>query len=193
MRPAWLYLGFFIFALPAMAAEENAEAEIRAAVAQWYGELAKKEDGRVDRIVGQPFFEATRYYHYVDTGAASLGPRVYTSLAATALQFGYDIEAMRIDPNFARVAVWERGYFYAFAAQATYERAADTDFLLEPQEQDGHWRIVAYRSGSYGIPPGKKTDPMPDLHDLFYSTVGKDRDPDADAAAAGLDRAPQLP
>ena len=30
-----------------------------------------------------------------------------------------------------------------------------------------------------------RTDPMPDLRDLYYSTVGKDRDPEADAAAAG--------
>lgn len=169
---------------PAFADGGEAEAEIRAAVAQWYDELMKKEEGRVDLVVGRPFFEATRYYHHVDTGAAVPGPRVYSSLAARALQFTYDIEIRRVDPNFARVAVSERGYFYAAAAQRTNESAADSDFILERQEKDGKWRIVAYRSGSYGIPPNMRTDPMPDLRDLYYSTVGKDRDPAADAREA---------
>ncbi len=170
---------------PALAEDGGeAEAEIRAAVAQWYDELMKKEEGRIDLVVGRPFFEATRYYHHADNGSAALGPRIYSSLAARALQFTYDIEIRRVDPNFARVAVWERGYFYAAAAQQTYENAADSDFILERQEGDGQWRIVAWRSGSYGIPPNMRTDPMPDLRDLYYSTVGKDRDPEADAREA---------
>lgn len=184
MRLAGLALFCLLLPAPALAVEA-AEAAIRAAIAQWYEELAKKEEGRIDHVVGRPFFEATRYYRHVDDGSAALGPPVYTSLAATALQFGYDIEFMRIDPNFARVAVWERGYFYAALPQKTYERHADSDFILERQEKDGKWRIVAYRTGSYGIPPGRRTDPMPDLRDLYYSTEGKDRDPQADARGAG--------
>ena len=42
---------------------------------------------------------------------------------------------MRIDPNFAKVDVWERGYFYASAAQQTYERAVDTVFILERRQE----------------------------------------------------------
>lgn len=182
MRLAGLVL--FALLLPAPASAGEAEA-IRAVIAQWYEELAKKEDGRVYLAVGRPFFEASRWYYHANDGSAALGPRVYTSLAATALKFEYDIEFMRIDPNFARVAVWERGYFYAYAAQKTTERHADSDFILERQEKDGEWRIAAWRTGHYGIPPNKRTDPMPDLRDLYYATEGKDRDPEADAREAG--------
>lgn len=187
MNVARLALLLVLLPAPVLAQERGGAAEeaIRATIALWYEELAKKEEGYIELAVGRPFFEASPYYYHVNNGSAALGPRVYTSLAARALQFAYDIDFMRIDPNFARVGVWERGYFYAFAVQRTYESAADTDFILERQEKDGKWRIVAYRSGSYGIPPGKETDPMPDLRDLFYATVGKDRDPEADAAAAG--------
>ncbi len=187
MNVARLALLLVLLPAPVLAQERGGAAEeaIRATIALWYEELAKKEEGYVERAVGRPFFEASPYYYHVNNGSAALGPRVYTSLAATALKFAYDIETMRIDPNFARVGVWERGYSYAYAVQKTTERAAATDFILERQEQDGRWLIVAYRTGFYGIPPGKKTDPMPDLRDLFYATVGKDRDPEADAAAAG--------
>ena len=172
-------------AFPAQAQETPAEQQIRAVIAQWYAELAKKDEGRVWDIVAPGFIDATPHYHYIDNGAAKLGPRVYTSLPAEALQFAYDIDAMRIDPNFAKVDVWERGYFYAFAAQQTYERAVDTVFILERRQEDGSWLITAHQSGSYGIPPNKITDPMPDLRDLYYATEGKDRDPAADALNAG--------
>jgi hypothetical protein len=161
------------------------EAAIRAVVAAWYEELAKKHEGRPWNLAAPGFIDATPHYRHIDTGAASLGPRVYTSLAATALKFAYDIERLRIDPNFAKVNVWERGYFYASAAQKTYERAMDTVFVLERQQKDGRWLILAHQSGSYGIPPNKKTDPMPDLRELYYATEGKDRDPEADARNAG--------
>lgn len=161
------------------------EAAIRAVIAQWYAELAKKDEGRIGEITAPDFITSTPHYRHIDTGAAVLGPRVYTSLAATSLEFAYDIEAMRIDPNFAKASVWERGYSYAWAAQKTTERAAATVFVLERREKDGRWLILAHQSGSYGIPPNKVTDPMPDLRDLFYATEGKDRDPEADARNAG--------
>lgn len=159
------------------------EAAVRSVIARWYEELAKKDEGRALSLTAPRFIDASPHYRHIDTGAAKLGPRVHTSLAATALKFGYDIERVRIDPNFARVDVWERGYFYAFAAQKTYERAADTVFVLE--RRDDAWLILAHRSSSQGIPPNKITDPMPDLRALFYSTEGKDRDPEADARNAG--------
>ena len=75
-------------------------------------------------------------------------------------------------------------YFYAAAAQVTYERVMDTIFIFERQEKDGRWMILAHQSGSYGIAPGEATNPMPDLRKLYYATKGKDRDPDADARKA---------
>jgi hypothetical protein len=79
--------------------------------------------------------------------------------------------------------VWERGYFYAWAAQRTYERAGSAIFVLEKQD-DGRWLVLAHRTNTVGIPPNMKTDPMPDLRDLYYSTHGKGRDPAADARDA---------
>ena len=168
----------------ACAVADGDEAEIRAAVAAWYAELQKKADGRVYRIAAPGFITSSPHYEHVHTGAASAGPRVYISLAATALTFAYDVEHLRIDPNFAKVNVWERGYFYAWAAQKTNERTAATTFILERQEKDGRWLILAHQTSPQGIPPGKHTDPMPDLRDLFYATEGKDRDPDADTRNA---------
>lgn len=184
MRVARLLLLLVLAPAPAHSSE-TADAEIRAVIAQWYEELAKKEDGRPDFVIGSPYFPASSYYRHIDNGSAALGPRVYVSLTATALQFRYDIGFMRIDPNFARVGVVERGYFYAALAQKTYERHADSDFILERRQKDGEWRVVAYRTGSYGIAPGRETDPMPDLRDLYYATEGRDRDPEADAREAG--------
>ena len=169
----------------AQASDAASAAAIRDVIGAWYAELAKKHDGRVYGLTAPGFIDATPHYRHIDTGAAKLGPRVYTSLAARSLKFAYDIERLRIDPNFAKVNVWERGYFYAFAAQTTYESAAGTVFILERQETDGRWLILAHQSGSSGIPPNKKTNPMPDLRELFYATEGKDRDPQADARNAG--------
>lgn len=160
------------------------EAAVRALIARWYEELANRDQGRVLGLTAPGFIEASPHYRHLDTGAANLGPRVFTSLAARALKFDYDIDRVRIDPNFAKVDVWERGYFFAWAAQKTYESAADTVFVLERQN-DGRWLVLAHQSSSQGIPPNKITDPMPDLRDLFYATEGKDRDPQADARNAG--------
>lgn len=99
------------------------------------------------------------------------------------MQFDHEITRLVVDERFARVQVWERAYFYAAAAQRTYERAADALFVLEKQE-DGRWLVLAHRSESVGIPLNRITDPMPDMRALFYSTVGRDRDPEADARAA---------
>lgn len=177
-----------LLAHPVLAQEDataGAEPQLRAVIDRWYEELRKGEDGRPELVAGPILIDTDPYYRHVDTGAASLGPRIYVSLAATALEFRHEVERMRIDPNFARVAVRERGYFFAWSPQKTYERHAETDFILERSEKDGEWRIVAHQSGGYGIPPNKRTDPMPDLRDLYYATVGGDRDPEADAAAAG--------
>lgn len=183
-----IYLTVLLLICTAATAQEPPskmdEDAVRAVIARWYEELAKKDAGRVYGLVSPGFIDASTHVRHLDTGAASLGPRIYASLAAEALQFTFDIDRLRIDPNFAKVDVWERGYFYAFAAQRTYERAADTVFVLERQDSDGEWRILAHQSSSQGIPPNKITNPMPDLRAHFYSTVGKDRDPEADAKKA---------
>jgi hypothetical protein len=172
-------------AAQALPPAQSAEAGIRATVARWYEELAKRQEGRYWALTAPGFIDASPHYRYVDTGARKLGPRVYTSLAATALKFAWEIDLVRADASFAKVQVWERGYFYAWAAQQTYERGAATTFLLERREADGAWLILAHQSSSQGIPPNKVTSPMPDLRALFYATDGKTRDPAADAARAG--------
>lgn len=168
------------FAAPALA-EATAEDRIRATVARWYEELAKRGDGRMWNIVAPGFIEASPTYDHIDTGSRALGPRIYTSLPAQAVKFAYDVDSIRRDESFAKVQVWERGYFYAWAAQNTYERAASTLFVLERQEKDGSWRILAHSSSSLGIPPNKVTNPMPDLRALYYATEGKGRDPAEDS------------
>jgi hypothetical protein len=161
-----------------------AETAIRATIARYYEELPKKEKARLEDILSPGLIDTDPHYGYADTRSAGLGPPIYTSLAAEALKFSYEIEAIRADASFAKVRVWERGYFYAWAAQKTYERAVETHFILERREKDGRWLILAHQSGSYGIPPNKITDPMPDLRDFYYATQGKGRDPAKDAEAA---------
>jgi hypothetical protein len=176
-------LAMLFVALP-VAAQTPDEDAIRATIARWYEELGKKEAGRLWGITAPGFIDATPHYRYLDTRSAKLGPRVFTSLAARALKFDYQIEAIRRDASFAKVRVWERGYFYAAAAQKTYENHADTDFILERQEKDGRWLILAHQTGHYGIPPHKITKPMPDLRALYYATEGKARNPAKDAEEA---------
>ena len=177
-------------AAPSFAESISDEAKVRAAIAEWY------------RRVGQPVAEAPSVLMApggIDGGpgydeiprlpperrsrAGYSGPRINNELASKALKFAYDIDALKLDPHFAKVWVWERGYFYAAAAQATYEMAAATLFVLEKQDS-GAWLILAHQAGSQGIPPNKITNPMPDLRDLYYARCGAACDPEADAKKA---------
>lgn len=166
----------------AQASPASAEAAIEAAVGRWYDELRKKDKARISAVVTPGYIEASRPYRYPPSRSRAGSRPVYDSLAATALRFRWEIDSLRRDSTFARVQVWEKAYFYAWAAQRTYERAASTTFVLERQEKDGRWLILAHQSSTQGIPPNKATDPMPDLRALFYSTEGKHRDPARDAA-----------
>jgi hypothetical protein len=150
---------------------------IRTAIARWYEELAKRDEGRLGDLVTAGFIDASPPVTHARTRSRALGPRLYTSLAARALKFDWEIDSVRGDSRFARVEVWERGYFYASAARQTYENAAATSFILERSDKDGRWRIAAHQSGSYGIPPNKITDPMPDVSALFGATRRKGGDP----------------
>ena len=99
------------------------------------------------------------------------------------MRFAYDIDALVLNADLAKVDVWERGHFYASAAQKTYERAADAMFVLQKMNT-GEWKILAHEATSQGIPPNKITDPMPDLRDEYYARCGAACDPVADAKKA---------
>jgi len=89
------------------------------------------------------------------SGSAALrGPFRNHELAARALQFSYDIDALKVDARLAKAIVWERGYLYAWAAQKTDENAASTLFVLEKQARRGFgksWPTTA-RSKSVSRP-----------------------------------------
>src|SRR5690606_25693599 len=88
-----------------------------------------------------------------DSGAAVIrGPFINYELAARAMQFSYEIDLLKLDPRFAKAMVWERGYFFASAAQKTYENAASTVFVLEKLDS-GEWKILLHDARSVGIPP----------------------------------------
>ena len=146
---------------------ETDRVQVLAVIDEWYAELAMREDGRPDLLMAPGAIDASPHYDYIDTGSAALGPRYYTSLAATGLQFAYEVRDVRLDPSFAKVRVWERGYFYAAAAETTYETAASTLFILERDAATGRWLVLAHQSNSEGIPSTMATDPMPDLREAW--------------------------
>ncbi|MFN3892251.1 MAG: hypothetical protein ACK4MV_17800 [Beijerinckiaceae bacterium] len=159
------------------------EAAIRTLIGAWYAEHRKGPEGRPRTLLAPGAIDASPGYTYPRSGSAALGQPIYNSLAHRALEFRFDIRSLKIDPRFARAHVWERGYFYAWAAQQTYENAGSANFVFEKQD-DGSWLVLAHQSNTVGIPPGMNTDPMPDLRDLFYATQGKDRDAERDAREA---------
>lgn len=182
------------FAPPAHAeppASDTAEAAIRDVIAHWYAGLRERMTQPATlsksgnwRLYAPGAIDGGPGETALNPDSRARSPTVSNELAAGALTFSYDVDALAIDSRFAKALVWERGYFYAFAAQKTYEMAASTLFILEKQD-DGRWLILAHEARSIGIPPTKRTDPLPDLRDHFYRTQGKDRDPAADAREQG--------
>ncbi len=146
-------------------AQGNDEAAIRDVIADWYARLREPKrthwqlfaPGAIDGGPGETELFPERRV---------LGPTVSNELAAQALTFTYDIDRLQLDTHFAKVIVWERGYFYAWANKVTYERGASALFVMEKQ-QDGRWLILAHEASSQGIPPNKKTVPLPDLEKLW--------------------------
>jgi hypothetical protein len=187
MRFAAFVTLMFVTALPALAQVPDDEAKVRDVIAQWYVRVGQQPAEAPWALMAPGSIDGGPGYSIpadLNGGSRVLrGPWVNHELAARAVKFAYDIDALEIDPNFAKVIVWERGYFYAWAAQTTYENAASTLFILEKQD-DGRWLILAHDARSIGVPPNKITDPMPDLRDLYYSSQGAGRDPEADAKAA---------
>lgn len=156
------------------------EAAVRALIGDWYAQHRAGPEGQPYRLHAPGAIDASPGYYHVDNGARVLGPRVYNSLAAIALEFRHEITHAVIDPRFARVEVRERGFFFAWATQQTYERMGSATFVLEKQS-DGRWLVLAHETNIVGFPPSLATDPMPDLRELYYATEGRDRDPEADA------------
>jgi len=148
--------------------------DILAVIASWYAELGKHEQGRPYRLSAPGFIDASPSVEYTDTGAAVLGPPIYTSLAAKALVFDHEVTSVRLDANFAKVRVWEKGFFYAFAAQSTYELAASTLFILEREEASGRWMILAHETNGVGIPPSLRTEPLPDMRKAWEERQKQD-------------------
>ena len=174
-------------ASPALAQPTDHETKIRAVIADWYRRISTREADAPWAIIAPggvdngPGYSVPSDLH---SGSAAIrGPFLNHEMAAQAIQFAWEIDVLKVDPNFAKVIVWERGYFYAFAAQKTYEMGASTLFLLEKQP-DGAWEILLHDTSTQGIPPNKITNPMPDLRSLYYERCGAACDPMADAKKA---------
>lgn len=185
-----LILALFLLAAtlaPAHAQTPEDEAAVRALIAEWYERVSHKKADAPWALMapggqdGGPGYSVPADLH---SGSAAIrGPYINRELAARAMVFSYEIDLMKLDPRFAKLMVWERGYFYASAAQKTYENAASTLFLLEKVDS-GEWKILFHNASSIGIPPNKITDPMPDLRDQYYQQCGAGCDPYADAKKA---------
>lgn len=172
-------------AAPAAAQRSDDEGKVRALIGDWYRRVATTPPDAPwalmapGSIQGGPDFSVPLDK---DSGSAAIrGPWINRELAARALKFAYDIDELVVEDRLAKAEVWERGYFYAWAAQATYENAASTVFILEKQH-DGQWKILAHEARSIGIPPNRITRPMPDLRDLYYSGRPAGHDPAADGS-----------
>ncbi len=147
------------------------EAAIREVIAAWYGELQKGAARKHWRLYAPGAIDGGPGETEINPQSRARSPTISNELAARALQFAYDIDGLWIDPRFAKVRVWERGYFYAWANQQTYENAASAVFVMEKQP-DGRWLILAHEASSVGIPDGKKTVPLPDMKPLWEARGG---------------------
>ena len=159
-----IVLALLLFVRPALA--QTAEDEVRAFIAQWYAELRKGEEARVYPLMAPagavlPTMCPDRCGPQPRVMKIQKGPPFPHLLVVRAKQFAYEIRDARIEQTLARVDVWERGWFWAWAAQQTYENAASATFYLEKRE--GQWKVALYRSDSRAVHPEHKNDPMPDL------------------------------
>jgi hypothetical protein len=174
-------------AMPAFAQTAEDESAVRAVIANWYERVGKSPADAPWALMAPSSIDNGPGYSVpadLHSGSAAIrGPYLNHELAARAMRFSYDIDVLKVDARLAKAMVWERGYFYAWAAQKTYENAASAMFVLEKQA-NGEWKILAHDANSIGIPPNKITDPMPDLKDLYYQRCGPACDPVEDAKKA---------
>jgi hypothetical protein len=187
MQRLFAFFLIFLSAAPALAQPANDEAAVKTVITDWYERVSHfKADAPWVLMAPGGVDDGPGYAVPADlhSGSAAIrGPYINHELAAKALQFSYEIDVLKVDPRFAKAIVWERGYFYASAAQKTYETAASTLFVFEKQA-DGSWKILLHETSSRGIPPNKITNPMPDLRNLYYQRCGSACDPEADALKA---------
>ncbi len=189
MRKLVLILLAVAIGAPAFAQAPEDDAKIRAVIAEWYRRVAQPETMTPRTLMAPNGIDAGPGYAEIPyiareerSAAAYSGPRINNELAGKAMRFAYDIDRLTVNADLAKADVWERGYFYAWAAQKTYELAADAMFVLEKQP-NGEWLILAHRATSQGIPPNKITSPMPDLRADYYAACPT-CDPVADAQKA---------
>ncbi len=186
LKSGWIALAVSL-AAPAFAQTSEDETKVRAIIADWYVRVGQSPAEMPWALMAAGGIDSGPGYSVpadINGGSAAIrGPFLNYELAGRALQFSYDIDVLKVDARLAKAVVWERGYFYAWAAQKTYENAASTLFILEKQA-DGGWKILAHDANSIGIPPNKITDPMPDLRVLYYQRCGSACDPVADAKKA---------
>jgi hypothetical protein len=173
VRPvaALLLILFTIAGAAATPPQAGDEAAIRAVIAAWYGELKKGFERKHWRLYAPMAIDGGPGETEINPGSRARSPTISNELAARALQFAYDIDVLKIDTHFAKAIVWERGYFYAWASHETYENAAHAVFVLEKQS-DGRWLILAHEARSVGIPPNKRTMPLPDMKPLWEARGG---------------------
>ncbi|MGE0025000.1 MAG: hypothetical protein AB7S70_15360 [Hyphomicrobium sp.] len=167
MRLLPFLLLLLAFALPSEAGQPDVsqdESAIRAVLDRWYGELRPDGGRKQWQLYAPGAIDGGPGERELFPDRRSRSPTVSNELAAQALRFGYDVDLLTIDARLAKAVVWERGYFYAWAAETTYERAASAVFVLEKQE-DGRWLILAHEAASVGIPPNKVTSPLPDMRE----------------------------
>jgi hypothetical protein len=189
MRIFLLILAIFaaLPSAPAFAQESEDETKVKAVIAEWYRRVGQKKADAPWALMAPGSIDGGPGYSEpldLNSGSAVLrGPWINNELAARAMKFSYDIDLLVVDEHLAKARVWERGYFYAWAAQQTYENGASALFVFEKQD-NGEWKILAHEATSQGIPSNKITNPMPDLRDMYYQGPGKGRDPAKDAEAA---------
>ena len=177
-------------AAPAAAQAPDDEGKILAVIAEWYERVGHAEARQPYVLMAPGGINAGPGYAEIPyrrpeerSAAAYSGPFINNELASKAMRFSYDIDRLILNKDLARVDVWERGYFYASAAQKTYELAVDAMFVMQKMDT-GAWKILAHEATSQGIPPNKITNPMPDLRDEYYARCGAACDPVADAKKA---------
>lgn len=175
------------FAMPAFAQTAEDDTKVRALIADWFVRVGQvvadapwslMAPGAID--AGPGYAEIYELPEKSRSGAGFVGPVINNELASKALKFEYDIDLLKLDPRFAKAVVSERGYFYAPAAQATYQIANSTIFLFEKMD-DGRWLILAHEAKWNGIPSDTS---MPDLRDTYYLRCGAACDSEADAKKA---------
>ncbi len=159
---------FLVFAvIPQRAGAQSPEDEVRTFIANWYDELRKGDEARVYPLLASqgavlPVSCPDQCGPQPRAMKIQKVPPFPHLLATRAQQFAYEIRHARVEQTLARVDVWERGWFWAWAAKTTYESAASASFYLENLNGSG-WKIALYRSDSRAIHPKHKDDPLPDL------------------------------